>query len=144
MLGQRHVLPSVRSSLNELLVEGTFPSGTFLVAVDDPICSSDGNLENALYGSFLPIPSPDKFRDIGIHLYEKENLPGAVIAVKGKNIIMHEKRHRISLRITNNGDRPIQVDTTLLPQKPVLLILLKRLDRITLLLKQIPNLSSIE
>lgn len=35
-------------------VEGTFPDGTKLITVHDPIASENGNLELALDGSFLP------------------------------------------------------------------------------------------
>lgn len=61
MLGRRHVLPPVTASLTQLHVEGTFPTGTHLVTVDQPISSEDGDMENALYGSFLPHPAKDLF-----------------------------------------------------------------------------------
>jgi urease len=61
MLGRRHVLPQVPDMLVEVQVEGTFPDGTKLVTVHDPICTDDGDLELALYGSFLPVPTKDKF-----------------------------------------------------------------------------------
>ena len=35
-------------------VEGTFPDDTKLVTVHHPIAREDGNLELAIYGSFLP------------------------------------------------------------------------------------------
>src|SRR5580700_7263496 len=62
MLGRRHVLPSVVSTLTEIQVEGTFPTGTYLVTVHHPISSNDGNIEKALYGSFLPIPDRSIFK----------------------------------------------------------------------------------
>ena len=61
MLGRRHVLPSVPATLTELQVEGTFPTGTYLVTVHHPVSSDDGDLKKALYGSFLPVPSQDAF-----------------------------------------------------------------------------------
>ncbi|KAL7271612.1 Urease [Rhizina undulata] len=61
MLGRRHVLPSVAYTLKQIQIEGTFPDGTYLVTVHEPISTDDGNLEIALYGSFLPIPSNDLF-----------------------------------------------------------------------------------
>jgi len=79
MLGQQHVLPSVMSSLKEVLVEGTVPQGTFLVAVEKPICSTEGNISNALYGSFLPVPSQDIFPELEACYYQPENLRGAII-----------------------------------------------------------------
>lgn len=35
-------------------VEGTFPDGTKLITIHDPVASENGNLELALHGSFLP------------------------------------------------------------------------------------------
>ena len=37
LLGVRQVMPGVASALHELQVEGTFPDGTKLVTVHDPI-----------------------------------------------------------------------------------------------------------
>lgn len=41
MLGRRHVLPSVVHTLKQIQVEGTFPTGTYLVTVHDPIGTID-------------------------------------------------------------------------------------------------------
>lgn len=111
MLGRRHVLPSVVSSLAELMVEGTFPTGTYLVTVHHPISSEDGDLARALYGSFLPIPSNDMFPLPEPTVYEASNQPGAIVAVKGQAgiIRLNEGRQRIRLRVKSTGDRPIQV-----------------------------------
>ncbi|KAI8062386.1 urea amidohydrolase alpha subunit [Gongronella butleri] len=113
MLGRRHVQPDVWDTLDEVQVEGTFPDGTYLVTVHDPLCSDNGNLELALYGSFLPIPADDKFPPI-----EPKDCaqpaPGAIIPL-GKRIQVDDKitlcpgRKRIALTVTNQGDRPIQV-----------------------------------
>ena len=117
MLGRRHVLPSVISSLEEMMVEGTFPTGTYLVTVHHPVSTDDGDLEKALYGSFLPIPSKDLFPLPDPASYESSKLPGAVIPVKGKRIVLHEGRTRIRLRVTSKGDRPIQVLTMAIDQE---------------------------
>ncbi|PSN66682.1 urease [Corynespora cassiicola Philippines] len=111
MLGRRHVLPSVVSSLAELMIEGTFPTGTYLVTVHHPICTDDGDLEKALYGSFLPVPSNDLFPLPEATVYESVNQPGAIVAVKGETgvIKLNEGRKRIRLRVKSMGDRPIQV-----------------------------------
>ncbi|KDQ59079.1 hypothetical protein JAAARDRAFT_33810 [Jaapia argillacea MUCL 33604] len=108
LLGRRHVLPGVPSLLHEIQVEGTFEDGVFLVTVHDPICTEDGNLEAALYGSFLPIPAKDLFPVVDVSEYAKEKLPGAVIVRKEK-ILINQGRERVKLRVTNNGDRPIQI-----------------------------------
>lgn len=108
MLGRRHVLPSVPSTCHKIQVEGTFPSGTYLVTIDNPIRTDDGNLDRALYGSFLPIPSDDLFPMPEASAYAAENAPGAVVAVKGV-ITFSEGRKRLRLKVTNQGDRPIQV-----------------------------------
>ena len=109
MLGRRHVLPSIPSTLTELMVEGTFPSGTYLVTVHQPISSDDGDLSKALYGSFLPLPSEDAFPPQDAALYAPERAPGAVIVEKAEDIILHEGKERLHLKITSKGDRPIQV-----------------------------------
>lgn len=125
LLGRRHVLPSVASRLHEIQVEGTFVDGfvsgylvsadilfhpsVFLVTVHDPICTEDGDLEAALYGSFLPIPSIDSFPVINLTAHDREALPGAIIAKK-ERITINQGRERIQLKVINNGDRPIQVN----------------------------------
>ncbi|KAJ1926042.1 Urease [Tieghemiomyces parasiticus] len=111
MLGYRHVLPAVPSGLEDVQVEGTVPSGTFLVTVNHPIASTDGNLELALQGSFLPVPDPERtfpWNDHLAELYRPERQPGAVF-VRPEPIVINEGRKRYRLRITNHGDRPIQV-----------------------------------
>jgi urease len=82
----------------------------FLVTVHQPICSEDGNLENALYGSFLPIPSRDLFAVVDASEYAPEKQPGAIIAKK-ERIVLNKGRRKIRLKVTNKGDRPIQVSS---------------------------------
>jgi urease len=108
MLGRRHVLPSVCSTLTELMVEGTFTTGTYLVTVHHPIGTDDGDLAKALYGSFLPTPDQNIFSLPKEEDYEATKMPGAVVCVKGK-IKLNEGRKRIRLKVTSKGDRPIQV-----------------------------------
>ncbi|UNI23373.1 Urease [Purpureocillium takamizusanense] len=108
MLGRRHVLPAVCSTLREIQVEGTFPMGTYLVTVHNPIATDDGDLRRALYGSFLPIPDNEAFPLPPDSEYELHRQPGAVVAVKGR-VVMNENRPRVRLRVTSRGDRPIQV-----------------------------------
>lgn len=111
MLGRRHVLPEVTSTLHEIQVEGTFPSGTYLVTVHNPISSDDGDLARALYGSFLPIPPNDDsvFPLPPATAYEASKQPGAVVCVKEAKVKLNEGRKRIRLKVTSKGDRPIQV-----------------------------------
>jgi urease len=80
----------------------------FLVTVHDPICTEDGNLGEALYGSFFPVPSNDAFPVQGVAEYAPEKVPGALV-VKKERILINEGRRRVKLRVTNQGDRPIQV-----------------------------------
>lgn len=108
MLGRRHVFPSVVSTLVNIQVEGTFPSGTYLVTVQNPIASNDGDLAKALYGSFLPIPDPELFKLPDDEDCHAERMPGALVAVKGK-VQLNAGRKRIRIKVTSRGDRPIQV-----------------------------------
>ncbi|KAM0751713.1 urease [Meredithblackwellia eburnea MCA 4105] len=107
ILGRAHVLPSVAAQLHEIQVEGAFPDGVFLVTVHDPIASAQGDLSMALYGSFLPIPKEGTFPD-GLEEVQRESLPGALI-LKKDTIKLNAGRERVKVKVTNTGDRPIQV-----------------------------------
>ncbi|KXX82935.1 Urease [Madurella mycetomatis] len=112
ILGRRHVLPEVLVTLHQLQVEGTFPSGTFLVTVDNPIATDDGDLARALYGSFLPVPGNELFPMPEEPASEDEagkQRPGAMVFAKKEVVRLNEGRRRIRLRVTNKGDRPVQV-----------------------------------
>ena len=80
----------------------------FLVTVHDPICTDGGDLEAALYGSFLPIPSVDTFPSVEAAEHARENAPGAIVTLPEK-ITLNKGRKRVKLRVSNDGDRPIQV-----------------------------------
>lgn len=80
----------------------------FLVTVHSPIASENGDIAAALAGSFFPIPSNDLFPVQDPSLYSREKLPGAIIARK-EDIIINKGRERVRLRVTNTGDRPVQV-----------------------------------
>src|SRR5476651_14899 len=56
LLGRADVMDGVPELLHEVQVEGTFPDGSKLVTVHDPIAAEHGDLTLALYGSFLPVP----------------------------------------------------------------------------------------
>ncbi|KAK1222698.1 Urease [Marasmius sp. AFHP31] len=106
ILGRRHVLPGVPELIKQVQVEGTFQDGVFLVTVHDPICTDEGDITAALYGSFLPAPAGSLFpvpESLPPH-----KIPGAIVLAKDTIKINHN-RPRTRLRITNNGDRPIQV-----------------------------------
>ena len=102
-LGRRQVMPGVASMVDEVQVEGTFPDGTKLVTVHHPIAALDGNLELALYGSFLPIPELSVFGDD-----EADEVPGACLPVDGE-LTLNEGRPITTVTVTNLADRPIQV-----------------------------------
>ncbi|KAK9276387.1 hypothetical protein L1049_005920 [Liquidambar formosana] len=103
LLGRRQVLPAVPHLLHSVQVEGTFADGTKLITIHDAIASENGNLELALYGSFLPVPSLDKFPSM-----EDDKIPGEMSFGAG-NITLNHGRKAVILSITNTGDRPIQV-----------------------------------
>ncbi|KAK8613866.1 hypothetical protein V6N13_101621 [Hibiscus sabdariffa] len=102
LLGRRQVLSSVPHLLESVQVEGTFPDGTKLITVHYPISSEQGNLELALYGSFLPVPSHEKPE------MEDRTVPGNVIPKDG-TIALNVNRRAVKINVTNRGDRPVQV-----------------------------------
>lgn len=102
-LGKKDVLDGVPELIHEVQIEGTFPDGTKLVTVHDPIAKEEGDLALALYGSFLPVPMP-KRRDVKL----LPETPGAVETLPGE-IVLNEGRPVLVLSVINTGDRPIQV-----------------------------------
>src|SRR5678816_4037694 len=102
-LGRRQVMPGVPEMIAEVQVEGPFPDGTKLVTVHHPIAREDGNLELAVYGSFLPVPDVSLFKSAPV-----EEEPGAY-EITDADIELNAGRETISLAVTNLGDRPIQV-----------------------------------
>jgi urease subunit gamma/beta len=103
LLGHRQVMEGVGGLIAEVQVEGTFPDGTKLVTVHDPIAREDGDLELALYGSFLPVPSLELFG-----ASTETVVPGAVETV-GDPIELNSGRRTIEIDVVHRGDRPIQV-----------------------------------
>ncbi|XP_008807553.2 urease isoform X1 [Phoenix dactylifera] len=103
LLGRRQVLPAVPHLLDTIQVEGTFKDGTKLITIHDPIVSDNGNLELALHGSFLPVPSFDKFVQNVV-----DSHPGVLVFGSGK-IVPNMGRKAVTLKIVNKADRPIQI-----------------------------------
>ena len=79
-----------------------------MVTVHDPICTEDGDLAAALYSSLLPIPLSDAFPAVEASEFARDKAPGAIV-VKRDPIVLNKGRERIELKVTNNGDRPVQV-----------------------------------
>ncbi|HKY21379.1 MAG TPA: urease subunit gamma [Vicinamibacterales bacterium] len=103
LLGRADVMDHVPEMIVEVQVEGTFPDGSKLVTVHHPIAAERGNLELALYGSFLPVPKA------GLSTATTTNVvPGEIVTADG-DIVINEGREPIQMSVTNRGDRPIQV-----------------------------------
>jgi urease subunit gamma/beta len=105
LLGRRDVMEGVPEMLQEVQVEGTFPDGTKLVTVHQPIVAEHGDLKLALYGSFLPIPSRGGESGAEPPL---AGPPGEVLAAPGE-LELNAGRRTETLSVTHRGDRPIQV-----------------------------------
>jgi urease subunit gamma/beta len=73
------VMEGIAEMINDVQVEATFPDGTKLVTVHNPIRGASSTL-----------------------------VPGAVETVPG-DIVMNEGRETVVLSVANTGDRPIQV-----------------------------------
>jgi urease subunit gamma/beta len=81
ILGPDDVMPGVPEMMPILQVEGTFPDGTKLVTIHDPIRPS---------GAASPWP------------------PGEVIAAEG-TIELNAGRRKATMVVLNTGDRPVQI-----------------------------------
>ncbi|HEX2732907.1 MAG TPA: urease subunit gamma [Polyangiaceae bacterium] len=79
LLGVDDVLPGVRELIPEVQVEATFPDGTKLVTVHDPIRGPDS-----------------------------EDVPGQIVTLPGE-IELNAGRETLRIEVSNTGDRPIQV-----------------------------------
>ena len=114
LLGRADVMDHVSDMVSEVQIEGTFPDGSKLVTIHQPIALERGNLELALYGSFLPVPSRNRTHDAAAHdpsrasADDGKGIPGEVILREG-DITLNESRAAILITVTNRGDRPIQV-----------------------------------
>jgi len=79
LLGPDDVLPGVAEMIADVQVEATFPDGTKLVTVHQPIAST------------------------------QQLIPGEILVEPGPDRTINEDRQRITLPVSNTGDRPIQV-----------------------------------
>lgn len=112
LLGRADVMDHVPEMVAEVQVEGTFPDGTKLVTIHNPIVADRGDRELALYGSFLPVDVASRAdlprstaRPVGAG---GEGEPGEILVSEG-DITLNEGRTTVRLQVTNRGDRPIQV-----------------------------------
>ena len=94
LLGRRQVMAGVPEMIDEVQVEGTFPDGTKLVTVHHPIVAEDGDLQLALYGSFLPVPERRGVRRRPARADRR--LPGEIAAAPGE-IELNEGRETAAL-----------------------------------------------
>jgi urease subunit gamma/beta len=123
MLGRADVMENVPEMIVEVQVEGTFPDGSKLVTVHHPIAAEHGDLELALYGSFLPAPEKAGLKastttDDVVPTFRSPVTPtdllptfrtaGEILTADG-DLILNEGREPVRLKVTNRGDRPIQV-----------------------------------
>ena len=115
LLGRADVMERVPEMVGEVQVEGTFPDGTKLVTVHNPIVAERGDRELALYGSFLPVAlAADPGRmdldrpALSPMNADGEGLPGEFLVSEG-DIVLNDGRATAQLPVTNRGDRPIQV-----------------------------------
>jgi urease subunit gamma/beta len=110
LLGRADVMEHVPEMIVEVQVEGTFPDGSKLVTVHHPIVAERGNLELALYGSFLPVPASRGLTPVPVRGADPNSVgvPGEVVVADG-DIVINEDRVPIELHVINRGDRPIQV-----------------------------------
>ena len=104
LLGRRQVMAGVAELIAQVQVEGTFPDGTKLVTVHHPIAAPQGDLELALYGSFLPVPE--------LAVFETEEnaisyVPGECVTPDEELVLNDGRDTRLPIRIKSGmTDRP--------------------------------------
>jgi urease subunit gamma/beta len=104
LLGLNQVLPGIADLIDDVQVEGMFEDGTKLVSVHRPIHLLNGDLKLALHGSFLPVPDLSLFAATEAASVK----PGEYFPL-GDELTINADRPAIILKVTNTGDRPIQV-----------------------------------
>ncbi|XP_071481108.1 urease subunit alpha-like [Diadema antillarum] len=116
LLGLRQVLPGVAEMIDQVQIEATFPDGTKLVTIHQPIARPDGNLELALYGSFLPVPDLSVFDQPDAASQGEADAPLAVTpgeyfpaSASEDSIVLNPGRATKRLTVTSTCDRPIQI-----------------------------------
>ena len=108
ILGRSDVLQGVPEMISEIQIEGTFPEGSKLVTVHQPIVLENGDLQLALYGSFLPLPVRSVEQVGPDQLIQNDVTPGEILST-AEELRLNEGRQTVSLVVSNSGDRPIQV-----------------------------------
>ena len=103
LLTREQVMPGVPELLAEVQIEATFPDGTKLITVHNPICSETGDMELALYGSGLRY-SPT----VSLEENASAAVPGELM-LQEDPIELNAGRPTTTLEVLNTGDRPIQV-----------------------------------
>src|SRR5688572_16822601 len=104
LLGREDVAEGIPEMIDEVQVEGTFPDGTKLVTVHHPIVAERGDMELALYGSFLSRATVTPARPP----VALDGPAGEVIAAAGQ-VTLNAGREVARVEVANTGDRPIQV-----------------------------------
>lgn len=104
LLGRHQVMPGVAKLIKDVQIEATFPDGTKLLTVHNPISEPHGDLGAALAGSFLPVPERSVFESED----DATLIPGKITPGDG-DITLNKGRELVELTVTNTGDRPIQV-----------------------------------
>lgn len=103
ILGLKDVMMGVAEMVHDVQVEGTFPDGTKLVTVHNPICREFGDPKLALYSSGLSrkkiVDSPDNIITSN---------PGEYL-LRSEQIELNKGRETIKIVVNNTGDRPVQV-----------------------------------
>ena len=102
-IGLDDVMPGVAEMIHEVQVEGTFPDGTKLVTVHQPVCREAGDPLLALYGSGLTRQAQARTPDNVAAEQPGERFTG------DNEIELNEGRPTITLTVNNLGDRPVQV-----------------------------------
>lgn len=101
LLTSDDVMAGIPEMIHDVQVEATFPDGTKLVTVHDPILPSAGANDELITPEGVHVESARTDPDARM-------VPGEVIVNEG-DIEINAGRRTVTLTVANSGDRPIQV-----------------------------------
>ena len=102
VLTRAQVMPGIAEMIHDIQVEATFPDGTKLVTVHEPINSFRG-------GQAIPESRGQPSSMLRVARNDEEKMIPGELFIRDGEIELNAGRKTVTLTVANSGDRPIQV-----------------------------------